>query len=240
MNKKTLELVLRIPGWLTVNEGKFLEKAAASLSHVAGSIVEIGSFQGKSTIWLSQADLPVFAVDPHKGEVSGGKTPPTLAAFHKHLKEAGVDHLVRALVMTSAEAAKDWDKPVKLIFIDGLHDHAHALEDFSLWWPHVVPGGFVVMHDAFCGWLGAGDVAMRHIVYSPEFAQIGVVGSIIYGVKGTPTFLGMVNKWRNQLVIELCQWIYRSGLFHRHVAFLIVHKFLKIFLINRFTFSMIT
>ena len=223
-----------IPGWLTPHEGVFLSKAAKSL-RAGGAIVEIGSFQGKSTICLAQSGEKVYAIDPHKGVVSGTKTSPTFSKFKKNISEAKVDSLVIPIVKTSQEAAKGWKKPIKFLFIDGLHDRDHALEDFFLWSAHVTPGGMIAMHDAFCGWRGSGDVAMRHMVYSVDFSQIGVVGSIIFGVKGKVFGLGRIDKLRNELMIELCQSIYRVPWIPRGLAFILVHRFLRIFLVNRFT-----
>lgn len=235
MHQGVFGILKDVPGWLTIHEGEFLQKAAFAQKYRDGAVVEIGSFQGKSTIWLTLAGDRVWAVDPHKGRFSGGRSAPTLPGFLKNLSRAGVRTLVTPVVKTSKEAARTWHKPIKLLFIDGLHDEAHAKEDYALWSPHVVDGGMVAMHDAFCGWQGAGDVAMRNIVYAGVYKEIGVIGSIMYGVKGKPSVSELLNKLRNQLVIELCQGIYRAGWIPRGVAFVLVHRFLRIFLINRFS-----
>lgn len=222
----------QIKGWLTGHEGQFLEKVVRYLAPRDGAIVEIGSYLGKSTIQLAQSGETVYAVDPHKGEVSGGKMKPTLSEFLHNLKTAGVSAHVKPIVKTSKEASRSWKLPVKFLFIDGLHDYNHAREDFSLWSTFVPTGGIIAMHDAFCGWEGAGRVAMRDIVYSPDFKEIGVVGSIIYGVKGRPKALQKVFK---QCVIELCSSIYKSSWIPNRIQFILVHKFLRILLVNRFT-----
>ncbi len=236
MHRSTQAFILKdVPGWLTIHEGQFLEKAALAQKRKAGAIVEIGSFRGKSTIWLTLAGDRVWAVDPHEGKYSGGRTASTLPGFLKNLSRAGVRTLVTPVVKTSMAAARTWHRPIKLLFIDALHDEAHAKEDVMLWSPHVVEGGMVAMHDAFCGWQGAGDVAMRNIVYGGAYREIGVIGSIIYGVKGRPGVVSRLNKLRNQLVIELCMGIYRTMWIPKGVAFVLVHRFLRIFLVNRFT-----
>lgn len=224
-----------IPGWLTAHEGLFLEKAAKFLHHTPGSIVEIGSFLGKSTIRLAQAGDTVYAVDPHKGEFSGGKVGSTKKQFLLNIKQAGVISLVKPIIKTSKLAARTWKRSIKFVFIDGLHDFRHAKEDFQLWSPYLVDRGIVAMHDAFCGWEGAGTVAMRHIVYGPEFGEIGVVGSIIYGVKKNMGFFERILKVFRQCVIELCQCIYKVSIFPKRIQFILVHKLLRIFLVNRFS-----
>ena len=134
-----------VPGWLTAHEGQFLQKAAFAQKYRDGAIVEIGSFRGKSTIWLALAGDRIWAIDPHKGRVSGGRAAPTLPTFLKNISRAGVRKLVIPVVKTSRDAARRWTKPIKLLFIDGLHDEAHAKEDYRLWSPHVVERGMVAM-----------------------------------------------------------------------------------------------
>ena len=224
-----------ISGWLTEHEGIFLEKATASLRKTQGAIVEIGSYLGKSTVHLARGREIVYAIDPHKGIFSGGSTGSTKKQFLVNLDSAGVKAFVKPIIKTSKEASKAWTKPIKFVFIDGLHDKNHALEDFHLWSPYLVSGGIVAMHDSFCGWEGAGAVAMRHIVYGDEFGEIGVVGSIIYGVKKNIGLFGWIQKEFRQCIIELCQSIYRSPYISKRVQFILVHKLLRVFLINRFS-----
>lgn len=202
MRKQLLSFVQSIPGWLTKHEGMLLEILAKEQSALGGVIVEIGSYCGKSTIWLAQSGERVYAVDPHKGNVSGGKTKPTLKAFKKNIAKAGADNVI-AVVKMSKAAARNWNQPIKLLFIDGLHDEKNARQDFTLWNRFVVEGGIVAMHDAFCGWPGAGIVARKYIVNSPEFRSIGIVGSIIFGIKGKPSLLDTINLIRMRAGIAL-------------------------------------
>ena len=127
--------VYTIPGWLTPHEGAFLLKAAGSQHSLPGDVVEIGSYEGKSTIFLAHGSVHVTAIDPHKGTVSGGVLAPTYDNFRKNILRAGVSKKITALITTSKMAAKTWKKPIKLLFIDGLHDEAHAREDYALWSP---------------------------------------------------------------------------------------------------------
>lgn len=224
-----------IPGWLTTREAYFLSQAALETKQNIGVIVEIGSFHGKSTINLARAGEPVYAVDPHKGNFSGGKTRSTLAAFLKNIKEAHAEDVIHPIVKTSKQASAGWKLPIKMLFIDGLHDRAHAWEDYSLWAVHVGTGGIVAMHDAFCGWPGAGSVAMDRIVRSGEYKDIGVIGSIIYGVKGVASTDEKVRLFLKRYVIEVSQWIYGRLWIPRPIAFFLVHRVLKILLLNRFS-----
>ena len=227
--------ILSIPGWLTAHEGEFLSKAAQSVRYVQADVVEIGSYLGKSTLYLGRSADHITAIDPHEGNFSGGTSSPTYKGFIKNIERAGVEHIVSPLVTTSKTAARNWKKPISLLFIDGLHDEAHAKEDFLLWSPFVVRGGIIAMHDAFCGWDGSCSVAMSYIIQSDAFSEIGVVGSIIYGVKGNAQGIKRINKLFRKSIISLCQKIYKESIVPQWVRFILVHKLLRILLLNRFS-----
>jgi predicted O-methyltransferase YrrM len=224
-----------IPGWLTPHEGICLRKAASYVSQLHGDVVEIGSFQGKSTIYLAEFASHVTAIDPHKGVVSGGILSATYKQYLSNIKRAHVEKRITTLVATSKNASKKWKTPITLLFIDGLHDEAHAREDYELWSKFVIPGGVVAMHDAFCGWEGANIVAMKHIVRGREYAEVGVVGSIIYGIKGKSSATQRIIKLFRMQCIDLCHKIYYNDLLPKRIRFILVHKLLRITLLNRFS-----
>ena len=146
--------VADIGGWLTPKEGRLLYGLAERCAG-RGVIVEIGSWKGKSTIWLASgsrrgAGARVYAIDPHTAESDNLATQsavPTYDEFIANVRRAGVADLVVPLVTTSAEAARTFDGPVELLFIDGAHDYANVARDFELWFPRVVPGGTIAFHD---------------------------------------------------------------------------------------------
>ena len=94
--KETRKTVEDVPGWLTRSEGKLLFNLAKSCAG-RGVIVEIGSWKGKSTIWLakgSQAgqNAKVYAIDPHAGTSEHrrqGKIS-TFEEFERNISQAGV------------------------------------------------------------------------------------------------------------------------------------------------------
>ena len=120
-----------------------------------GVIVEIGSWKGKSTIWLASgsrrgARAKVYAIDPHTAESDNLVTQsavPTFAEFTRNIRSAGLDDLVVPLVTTSIEAARSFAEPVEMIFIDGAHDYASVALDLDVWLPKVVDGGTIAFHD---------------------------------------------------------------------------------------------
>ena len=106
-----------------------------------GSIVEIGSYVGRSTIALAAAQKEkmgarIYAIDcaPHKD-------------LRANLTRAGVEDWVILIEDFSHRVAKSWNKSIEFIFIDGNHSVMGARDDLALWTPFIVEGGFVALHD---------------------------------------------------------------------------------------------
>lgn len=164
------------------------------LNHLAkrckglGHVVEIGSYKGRSTVLLAEGlkgnGFQVYAVDHHKGSIEHqikGKNVSTFQEFKKNIKRMGVDHLVTPMVMTSKEAAKKFDKPIELLFIDGDHSRRSVEQDLKLWFPKVIIGGTIALHDN--NWKGPRQVIDAYIKDNPTFSGVREIGIITYGWK---------------------------------------------------------
>lgn len=139
-----------IKGWLGDGEAQLLHDLAATI-RLPQMILEVGSYQGRSTIALAlDAQTPVFAVDPH--DVSVGDSFPfgdeDRAALMANLVKAGVAWKVRLLDIQSAFAARCFPHSIGLLFIDGAHSYEGVKADIEAWLPHVVEGGYVAFHDS--------------------------------------------------------------------------------------------
>ena len=153
-HRRVAALVEPIEGWLTHREGVELYELARRCSAL-GVIVEIGSWHGRSTVWLAHGSLAgsgskVFAVDPHTGSsehraLSGDVW--TYDDFRRNIEDAGVGGHVVPLVETSARAAAAFEEKAGLVFIDGAHDYASVRADWELWSPYLVDGGVLAFHD---------------------------------------------------------------------------------------------
>lgn len=148
-----------IEGWLADKEAELLFsvmlKACTSLDR-PHQIVEIGSFQGKSTVVLGSVakayfpDAKVFAIDPHEGKVGAigqgiQQVTPTLEKFKQNIEKAGLNDVV--VLMKDYSFNILWEDPITFLFIDGLHDYPNVARDFWKFSPFVVPGGYVAFHD---------------------------------------------------------------------------------------------
>lgn len=175
---------------ITNLEGRFLYQMA-KLCPPNGVIVEIGSWKGRSTIWLAKgsqagAKVKIYAIDPHTGSGWHKKRTRTKIwtqpEFLANLKKARVNKLVTPLVKTSAQARLSWgNKPIALLFIDGDHDYPLVKKDFQLWTPLVMPYGVIAFHDS--DWSGPKQVLREDIYCSNNFGHIGRLGTITYATK---------------------------------------------------------
>ncbi len=142
-----------VAGWLGPHEGRLLYRLAA-VADPAGCIVEIGSWQGKSTIWLASGakagrGARVVAIDPHTGTQLRAARETTEPLLRANLERAGVDDQVEIVVDTSERAAAGWSRPVSLLWIDGDHRYESAKHDIEQWERHLLPGAAIAMHDTF-------------------------------------------------------------------------------------------
>lgn len=188
MSKEKIEHVKRITKKV---EGRIAPEEAELLYHLAGQfecegeIVEIGSYQGYSTIWLASGSKEanmgkVYAVDPHNMTDHGFNE----AIFRKNIEDANLDDHVVPVISTSSEAEKTWSKPIRLLFIDGAHDYESAKNDFVLWEKHVIQYGIIAFHDFLsmtCP--GVTKVVREHIFNSDNYVVVGCVNTVIYAKK---------------------------------------------------------
>ena len=190
---------------IQATEGLISEAEAERLykltRNCGGTIVEIGSWKGKSTVCLALGSKAggkgkVFAIDPHQGlhdEITGLYHPEnTELIFRENIKRAGVDDIVIPLVMKSEEAAKGWTEPISLLWIDGDHDYENVKLDFTLWERHLIPGGLICFHDALYSlghpwrpYSGIKKLVINSILKSNKFSKVQFCGSMVHATKVT-------------------------------------------------------
>lgn len=176
-----------VEGWLTAEQGERLSDAVRRVG-AGATVVEIGSFRGRSTIVLALAapgDAEVTAIDPHGGGDRGpGEIAPDGAvgdadhvAFTNNLAAAGVDHRVRHVRKHSADATGDVDGEVDLLFVDGAHRLGSARVDIVRWGDRVGSGGTMLVHDAFSS-VGVTLALLTTTAVSARWRYRGRVGSL--------------------------------------------------------------
>ena len=182
------EITAKMGGWLAEGEGPLLYNLAKKCNK--GVIVEIGSWKGKSTIWLASGSkrgkkAEIYAIDPHIGSPEHHRMFGrvwTFEEFKKNIKKAGVADIIVPIVKKSEEAAKKFEKPVGLVFIDGAHEYDMVALDYGLWFPKLVEGGVMAFHDTILS-PGPAKLVEERLCKSDYFKDVGFVGSITYGTK---------------------------------------------------------
>ena len=186
-------------GFMPVDEGLALHEAAMAVD-VGGPFLEVGSYCGKSGVYIGAAAKErgrvLFALDHHRGseENQAGwewhepdlvdpaiDRMDTLPIFRRTIHDAGLEGTVVALVGDSPTVGSVWATPLALLFIDGGHGHDPAHRDYEIWVPHVVIGGRLLIHDVFPNPDDGGrppyEIYCR-AMESGAFREVAAVGSL--------------------------------------------------------------
>ena len=167
MDPELLRHALAARGFMPPDEGMALYEAAMTVA-ADGPFLEVGSYCGKSAVYLGAAarlaGRVLFALDHHRGseenQLGWEHHEPdlvdpdinkidTLGTFRRTIHDAGLEPTVVALVGDSATVGAVWTTPLALLFIDGGHGHEPAHRDYETWVPHVAVGGTLLIHDVF-------------------------------------------------------------------------------------------
>ena len=186
-------------GFMPADEGRALSETARSYGAI-GPVLEVGSYCGKSAIYLAagarEAGQQVVTIDHHRGseehqpgweyhdpglvDPAAGKID-TLPRLREALRLAGVEEDVIAIVGRSPDVARLWRTPLGLLFIDGGHTDAAAQQDYDGWAQWVAPGGALAIHDVFPDPADGGQAPFRiyqRAVSSGDFTEVRQVGSL--------------------------------------------------------------
>jgi predicted O-methyltransferase YrrM len=157
----------KVKGFLDPVEGKALHDHCLA-SGALGPSLEVGSYCGKSTVYLGEAcratGRSLYAVDHHRGseEHQQGEEyhdatlfdgtaglMDSFSEFRRTMRLAGLEDVVVPIVASSLIAARDWHTSLAMVFIDGGHSLAAAMTDYRCWACHVATGGVLAIHDIF-------------------------------------------------------------------------------------------
>jgi MMP 1-O-methyltransferase len=154
-------------GFMADDEAMCLyDLAREAASH--GPCLEIGSYCGSSAAYLGmgcrEAGGVLFSVDHHRGseeqqpgqeyydpdllDSATGRIN-TFPRFQKTIRELCLEDTVIPIVARSEVVARFWSTPLSLIFIDGGHTFETVFTDYNVWVSHLIPGGYLLIHDIF-------------------------------------------------------------------------------------------
>ena len=185
------------------DEGDALYEAAMSAASSVPNLpfVEVGSYCGRSTVWLGgaarDAQRTLFAIDHHFGSEENqpgwewhdaslvdehtGRID-TLPHFRRTILGAGLTDSVATVVGDSWKISRSWTTPLAFLFIDGGHGVEPATRDYQGWTPHVAKGGVLAIHDVFLDPADGGRPPYENIylpaINSGLFVEESVTGSL--------------------------------------------------------------
>lgn len=187
-------------GFMPEDEGECLHRWAREQLPV-GPALEVGTYCGKSAVWLGAAAREVggtvFTVDHHRGSEENQAgwehhddtlvdpdlgVMDTLPTFRRTIAAAGLEEQVVAVVGRSGTVGAWWRTPLSLLFIDGGHGVEPARTDFRAWSRWVAAGGVLAIHDVFPDPADGGrpphDDIYLPALASGAFTEVDVVGSL--------------------------------------------------------------
>lgn len=156
-----------VKGFLRSDEGERLHALALEAAPM-GPCLEVGSYCGKSTLYLGCACKHVgstlYAVDHHRGSEehqlgeeyhdpqlydANAALMDSFGEFRRTLRRSALEETVVPVVASSVNAGRHWQTSLALVFIDGGHSEQSAIDDYETWAQHVLPGGVLAIHDVF-------------------------------------------------------------------------------------------
>ncbi|MBU3718093.1 MAG: class I SAM-dependent methyltransferase [Actinobacteria bacterium] len=188
---------------MPAEEGDALHAAAlrAGTEMPGRPFLEVGSYCGRSTVWLGdaaeQSGTVLFAVDHHRGSEENqagwewhdeSLVDPavglmdTLPHFRHTIWKADLEKVVIGVVGASPLVARHWTTPLAFLFIDGGHGVEPARLDYELWTSHVAVGGYLAIHDVFPDPADGGRPPYEQIylpaLASGRFVDVSATGSL--------------------------------------------------------------
>jgi predicted O-methyltransferase YrrM len=167
MDSRLLDVARAAKGFMPDDEGLALYDAARAAGRL-GPLLEIGTYCGKSAVYLGaaarEAGTILFTVDHHRGseenqagwehhdpellDPRAGRMD-TLPFFRGTIETAGLEDVVVAVIGFSLAVARVWQTPLAFLFVDGGHAEEVAMADYAAWTSRVMPGGTLAIHDVF-------------------------------------------------------------------------------------------
>ena len=190
MNMNKLKLIdycpdfNQIDGWLAMDEAQHLFSLARET--LKGSIVEIGSYRGRSTVALGLGSLvgnksPVYAIEPHeifKGQLGGEFGPNDKVYFFNNIIKYSLQSIVRLINLSSEIVSVGWKIPISLLWIDGDHRYEAVYRDFYCWEQYLEVNAKIVFDDAKNVNLGS-TIFIKELLNTKRYKVIHQIGKTV-------------------------------------------------------------
>jgi predicted O-methyltransferase YrrM len=148
LTDKDVQALVDFVDWADPYEGCLLH-AMVQWTHECGcSVIEVGSYRGRSASTISLAlagvasESPLISVDPHIDQ------PFNRQHMHVALRQIGQEERLVQIIRGSDDAARLLrDGCASFIFIDGDHSYEQVVRDFQNYRGLLAPGGIIAFHD---------------------------------------------------------------------------------------------
>ena len=173
----------KIEGWFNLSEGEAIFNCINN-SNVDGLNIEIGSWKGKSTSFMSYASklknnelicIDHFIGSPEHEDLKKNKQT-TFTEFYNNLQHFDLFNNLTIIASTSEKAKKLINGNIKCLFIDGNHDQFN--NDLQYYEHLLNSGSIVAFHD--CGLRGQSKIAdfMYNLADSGKYDFKGIFYSL--------------------------------------------------------------
>lgn len=120
-----------------------------------GPIIELGSYEGRSTGVFAMAGREVCCVDAWSNEVKdqsvyqGGaiQAGDVFERFQANIRMMKIEKMVTVHRGLTREIGQSWNRTGAVLFIDAGHEYEDAKADIEIWSKHLHKEGMLVIHD---------------------------------------------------------------------------------------------
>jgi len=182
-------LVEAVPGHLHPGQEEWLFNAARELPD-GSDILEVGPHRGRSTCALALGCLGggkhIYSIDTFRGkwedtDVQGPAM--YLGEFLANLDSCGVAELVTPMVGYSSSYWAGWNKPIGMLFVDGGHQWEAVHGDLSAFFPWLVGGGLLAVHDVWGDSPTGRDTERAWCEFLPRLSDHKIEHNLAWGWK---------------------------------------------------------
>lgn len=110
----------------------------------AGIVVELGTYEGSTAVYLARGAHRVFSIDPFFRGRLGVSYGRQISRVHRSRAKAANVEFIKGL---SYEVAPNFCHPIDVLFIDADHTYEAIQRDWDDWCPKVRNGGYIALHD---------------------------------------------------------------------------------------------
>jgi len=175
----------KVFGWLEPVEIAFLKEQSKNKV-----CLELGSYQGKSSVCMAEGAIHLTCVDTFSADTSGQNQMEELTTFNIFIENTkDFDNIHYLIGKTQELIPLLQDNFYDFIFIDASHKYKDVLDDIKICWPKLKIGGIMSFHDY--GWDGCNDggpkKAFDEVFGTPKHKPIF---SIVYTRKESNEYVG--------------------------------------------------